>query len=121
MKKLILNKKIIFLSPKNTNEVINFPILLLNSEVLKITKIKIAIVDKKNKVMIFLSNNNINLIKDNNGDNDIYYIPINKDIIQELEIHSEKEEQKIIINDGYLENFLQKDSIIVDYILKEEN
>ena len=111
-KKQILNDKIVLLTPKLTNDIINYPILLLNNNSFDIDNIKLAVVDEKYKIIVFLTKGNLD-----QTDEDFYYFPINREIIIELK---NIEEQNIIINNGYLDNFTEVDNILIKYKIENE-
>lgn len=104
-KKLVLNHKIIFLIPRLSNEYIQYPIILLNNQNINLTDINSIVLDKKYEVAILITKNNQNQV-----DDDIYYFPITNEIIEDFKSSNFKE---VIINNGYLDNFTEKDNILI--------
>lgn len=102
---MILNNKIVFLIPRVSNNVIKYPIVLLNNKTIELEKINRLLIDVKNRVCVIVLEDNITQV-----DDDIYYFPIEDSIIEEYYHSSFKE---TIINNGYLDNFTENDNILI--------
>lgn len=102
---MVLNSKIILLIPRVSNEVIKYPILLLNNKSIAIEKIERLLIDIKNNVCVLIMESNLQQI-----DDDIYFFPI-EDSIKEEYLNSKFKET--IVNNGYLDNFTESDNIII--------
>lgn len=105
-KKIILNSKIFLLLPRTSNTVINYPILLLNNKTIKIEEIDHIFLKKDTGVCVVVMEGNVNNIDDN-----IYFFPMGVELINDLKIGNY---EKIIVNNGYLDNFDNADNVLVE-------
>lgn len=112
MKKLVLNNKIIVLMPRASNKYLQLPIVLLNNNKITIEDFVEVVLDEKYQIAVLVSKSNKSKTSE-----DIFYFPIKNEIINDF---LDGNFNEVIINNGYLDNFTETESIALPIKIKSK-